>query len=51
MKREIWMSNRDLKRQPKSGVFYCDTCDANHVGAYQKCSVCRKRSGRKRNKR
>lgn len=33
-------TNRHNKKKAKSGVFWCNCCDANKVGASEKCSVC-----------
>lgn len=35
--------NRMEKQKTKSGVFWCDYCDAYKVGDGQKCKVCKKR--------
>lgn len=46
MKKEFWMTNREYKRQPRQGKFWCGGCDANHVykNDNSKCSVCGKRN-------
>lgn len=49
--REVWMTNRDVKRMPKTGLFYCDKCDRNKIGSGEKCSVCGYKDKRKRNKK
>lgn len=51
MKREEWANNRDMTRQPKRGLSWCDTCDTAKVADGARCKVCRKRQGRKRLKK
>ncbi len=45
------ISNRDRVRQPKRGKGYCFGCDAALVGSGEKCPVCGRRNGTKRNKK
>lgn len=45
--------NRIQGKTPKSGIFWCNGCDANLVGGGPKCSVCGNRNlkNKRRNKR
>lgn len=40
--------NRLARRTPRTGLFWCDYCDQNHVGAGQKCALCGHRDTRPR---
>lgn len=52
MTQQTWMTNRDKKRQPKQGKFWCDVCDACLVHEGERCPVCKNWNGkRRRNKR
>lgn len=44
-------TNREKKREPKKGKFWCNYCDAQLVNEYAKCPICNSRNGRKRNKK
>lgn len=46
-----WKSNRDKKRDPKMGKFWCWGCDAALIYEGQKCPNCGKKDMRKRNKK
>jgi hypothetical protein len=45
---EYRLTNREKKRAPKSGLFWCDTCDRRLVREWEKCPECGQRSGQKR---
>lgn len=45
MKRRSWMTNRDVKRQPKAGGYWCPSCDGAVVREGGRCPVCRKVAG------
>lgn len=45
-----WETNRTRKRKARSGRFWC-WCDMALVGYYERCPRCRKRNGRKRDKK
>ena len=48
---ETWATNRDKKRAPRQGIFWC-ACDFNMIAAQSKCSVCgRKNIKVRRNKK
>lgn len=36
-----WVTNRDRTNAPRSGLHWCGGCDANLVGAGERCRVCR----------
>lgn len=42
-------TNREKTRMPKSGLFWC-CCDRQIVGEWEKCPVCSRRNGIKREK-
>jgi hypothetical protein len=42
--KELRKQNRIQKRTPKSGIFWCNGCDANLVENVPKCSVCGSRN-------
>lgn len=44
-------SNRDKKRAPKKGKYWCPVCDGALVWEGRKCPCCGKRIEPKRNKR
>ena len=44
-------SNRDKARKPRLALVWCPWCDRNTVALGEKCSVCKRREGSKRNKR
>lgn len=46
-----YLSNRDIKREPKHGKGWCDGCDRWYVSHTQKCPVCGVRSGIRVNKK
>lgn len=51
-KKPDWMTNREDKRKPKRGKFWCGKCDAYLVnGAGTACPNCGHREGRNRNKK
>jgi len=50
-KREIYDTNRSMKRKPKRGHGWCMGCDMAMVGDGEKCPVCGSRSVPKRNKK
>ena len=43
--------NREKKRKPKMGKFWCYSCDAALVGEREKCPVCGQKNRIKRNKK
>ena len=43
--------NRNEKRRPKTGKYWCPVCDMVLVGDGQKCPVCKKVSNCKRDKK
>lgn len=43
-------SNREKVRRPRKSKFWCE-CDQYLVGEGNKCSICNRRNGRKRNKK
>jgi len=43
-------TNREKKLATRTGVFWC-RCDANQVGPWEKCSVCKSRNPSYRLKR
>jgi len=45
-----YLSNRDKKRLPKRGWFWC-ACDRQLVSVWRKCPVCGGRNNRKRDKK
>ena len=45
-----WETNREKKRKPKKGKFWCN-CDRAIISEGRKCPFCKKRSGLKRNKK
>ena len=47
---EPWKTNRTAKRAAKKRTFYCG-CDVNRVGPGQRCEVCRRVNGRRRDKK
>lgn len=48
---DMWETNRERKRKPKPGIYWCDGCDAQLTGESRKCPNCRVRNGRDRNKK
>lgn len=48
--REEWMTNRQLKLMPKSGIFWCN-CDCRLVVRWQKCQLCGSRNNSRTNKK
>lgn len=51
MKREGWESNRDMKRKPKKGKFWCPGCDLNLISENRKCKICGIKEMRKRDRK
>lgn len=49
--REEWEKNRDVKRKPKQGKFWCGVCDHYLIHEGEKCRYCNIRDKRKRNKK
>ena len=43
--------NRQLKKRPKRGIFFCGRCDSAKVYEWSKCPVCGCRNGSKRFKK
>ena len=43
-------TNRDSVRKPKKGFIWCISCDHQLVYIGQKCPVCGKKNGRRRDK-
>lgn len=37
---EPWKTNRERRREPKFGRFWCDSCDRAVVDAGAKCGEC-----------
>lgn len=37
---EVWQDNREKKKEPKQGRFWCYNCDADVVKSRGKCSNC-----------
>ena len=35
-----WITNRDRRRAPKGGRYWCNGCDANHISPNTPCSHC-----------
>lgn len=48
--KDFWLTNRHKKRMPKKRLFYC-YCDLNVVSEGQKCEVCKRRVGSRRDKK
>jgi Zn finger protein HypA/HybF involved in hydrogenase expression len=46
-----WMTNREERRKPKRGKFWCIKCDAQLVSEGARCPNCGNVNGRSRNKR
>lgn len=47
-----WRTNREKKRMPKQGKFWCDKCDAQLVHEGKRCPNCGHRNGAiRRNKK
>ena len=38
---EVPLTNREKKKKPQSGTFWCWGCDCNIISAGQKCYVCK----------
>lgn len=52
MKFPKWMTNREKKRQPRQGRFWCWGCDGRYIYEGQKCEMCGKRNFKyRRNKK
>lgn len=49
--REIWQTNRELKRAPKNKKFWCWTCDACYVRRGEKCKRCGGKPWQRTNKK
>ena len=45
------IKNRDIKRAPKRGYFWCCGCDMQLVAEVRKCPVCGQRANSKRLKK
>jgi len=48
---EYIRTNREQRLRPKTGRFWCGTCDRYRVGHYQRCPVCGTKSGIRRYKK
>lgn len=46
-----WLTNRDRKREPKKGKFWCNVCDMFLIHKGQRCPVCKRRDLSKTNKK
>jgi rubrerythrin len=48
--RKNWQNNREKKREPKQGKFWCPVCDMAVVYEGSRCPVCHKRIGKRNRK-
>lgn len=46
-----WKLNRQRKRQPKRGLFWCAHCDQQLTGETRPCPHCGKRNGLRRDRK
>ena len=49
--KNVWMTNRERKLQPKQGKFWCWGCDCDLVHQWKKCRTCGTRNSNRINKR
>lgn len=49
--KEPWINNRERKKQPKQGKYWCSKCDCQLVYDWKRCSNCGHRNGVRRNKK
>ncbi len=49
--RQWWETNRDVKRHPKSGRFWCGKCDRALVVEWTRCRLCGSHNGESRHKK
>lgn len=47
---KLALSNREKSKKPRGRSFWCGSCDCSKVWAGQKCPVCGRINGKKRDK-